>query len=430
MKKRSFVVLLLVIALLVPMTIGLAQDDEIVTVTWWATERGRDTAATRDLHFQLARTFEDSHPNIRVAVSLFPSRGFATRVATAIAAGQGPDIWYHYYSPDIAEQGFLEDLTPYIEASDINPEADWFPIAQQRALYDGRYYGVARDAAAAFIAYNTDIFDAAGVAYPEPGWTVDDFRDIAVQLTDRENDIYGVGAIAGGEGCMLWSPFSFNLGTDVVSPDGTQLVGYFDTPEAAYAWDYCLGLVTEYEVAAPSELMDQFGELVFLSGNVAMQSMSNWELAALYEQADFNWAVVEPPRFNEDAGLIAWTDAYAYYMWNGSQYKDATWEFMEWLIGPEAQLMAAQADVWSPNSPQVWQELGWDQDPVLGVAYQQLLLETHVANYLRNQYFWDCAYTAFSNVRTRWIENGERDLPSMLAEEAATAQVCLDDLEQ
>lgn len=426
MKKYTFIALLLVLGMLLP-TASLLAQDEVVTITWWATERGRDTAATRDLHFQLARAFEEANPNIRVAVSLFPSRGFGTRVATAIAGGEGPDIWYHYYSPDIAQQGFLENLTPYIEASGIDPAERWFPIAQQRALYQGEYYGVARDAVAGFIAYNMDLFDAAGLAYPEAGWTVDDYVEMAVALTDLENDQYGVGAIAGGEGCMLWSPFSFNLGADVVSLDGHDLVGFFDTPEAAAAFEFCLNLVTEFEVAAPAELQDQFGELVFLSGKIGMQSISNWELAALGEQADFNWGVVEPPRGSADADGIAWTDSYAYYMWSGSDDKDAAWAFLEWLSGTEAQMIAAEAGVWSPNGPAAWEELGWDADPILGVAYAELQKETRIPNYLRSQYFWDCGYSAFANVRVRWIENGERDLESMMAEEAATAQSCLDD---
>lgn len=428
MNKRLWISMLLVVAMFVPMATTQAQDDQVVTITWWSTERGRDTAATRDLHFQLARAFEEANPNIRVAISLFPSRAFNTRVATAIAGGEGPDVWTTYYSPDVAEQGFLENLTPYIEASEIlNPEEDWFPIGQIRTQYEGNYYGVPREASAAFIAYNKDIFDAAGVPYPEEGWTVAEYREMANQLTDRENEQYGVGAIAGGEGCMMWSPFSFNLGTDVISPDGRQVVGYMDTPEAAEAWRFCLELVTEDQVAAPAELQDQYGELVFLSGNVAMQSISNWELPALEEQADFEWGVVAPPRYDESSEGIAWTDAYGHYMWSDSRHKDAAWRFLEWLAGPEAQRMAAEAGIWPANGPQVWEELGWDQDPVLGVAYRELQKETRIANYLRSQYFWDCVYPAFDNIRVRWIQNGERDLESMLAEEAVTAQFCLDD---
>lgn len=427
MKKQTWLVLAIVVAMLVPMSMINAQDDEVVTITWWGTERGRDTAATRDLHFELARAFEAAHPNIKVAVSLFPSSGFNTRIATAVAGGEAPDVWYTYYSPDIAEQGFIEDLTPYIEASEANPEEQWFSIGQQRALYEGKYYGVPRDAVAGFIAYNKDMFDAAGLAYPEEGWTVAEYRELANALTDAENDKYGVGAIVGGEGCMMWSSFSFNLGTDVISPDGRDVKGYMDTDEAVEAFKYCLELVTEDQVTAPAELQDQYGELVFLSGNIGMQHISNWELPALNEQADFNWGVVAPPRYSEDAPGIAWTDAYAYYMWKDADHKDAAWTFMEWLSGPEAQMIAAEAGIWPANGPAVWEELGWDQDPILSVPYAELQKETHVANYLRSQYFWDCVYGAFDNVRVRWIQQGERDLKSMLSAEADTAQFCLDD---
>ena len=422
--SKKILLPILALALLLPV-ISVAAQDSVVTVTWWATERGRDTAATRDMHFTLARTFEASHPNIRVALSLYPSRGFATRVLTAIAAGEGPDVFYHYFAPDIANQGFLEDLTPYLEESGV--AANWFPSGVNRGMYEGRVYAVPRDAVSGFIAYNKDLFDAAGVPYPEDGWTIAEYRQLANQLTNRDEDIYGVGAIVGGEGCMLWSPFSFNLGAELTSPDGRYVTGYMDTPETAAAMRWCLELVTEDQVTAPAELQDQFGELVFLSGNVAMQSISDWELAAISEQASFEWGVVSPPRFDENSEVIPWTDSYMYYMWNGSPRKEAAWQLIEWLTGPEAQRIAAEAGVWSPNGPAIWEELGWDEDPVRGVSYNQLIHSERVPNYLRSQYFWDCVAGPLSNIRVLWIESGERDLEAMLAEGAAQAQACLDD---
>ena len=422
---KKLIVLMVLLSLVLTGMTALAQDGERVVVTWWATERGRDTAQTRELHFQLARAFEAEHPNIQVAVSLYPSRGFATRILTAVAAGQGPDVWYHYYSPDIATQGFLADLTPYIEQSEVDEL--WFTSAERRAVYDGHYYGVPRDAVSGFIAYNKDLFDAAGVAYPEEGWTIEEYRALANQLTDRDNDIYGVGAIVGGEGCMLWSPFSFNLGAEITSPDGRETVGYMDTPEAAAAMRWCLELVTEDQVSAPSELMDQFGELVFLSGRVAMQSISDWEIPAITEQADFEWDVIAPPRFDENSEIIPWTDSYVYYVWNGSPRQDAAWTLIEWLAGPTAQRMAAEAGVWTPNSPSVWEELGWDEDPIASVSYNQLLNAERVPNYLRSQYFWDCIGGPLNDVRTLWIEVGERDVEAMMADAAQTSQVCLDE---
>jgi len=423
---KKFLIVLLMAAILIPILAVNAQDAPApVVVTWWATERGRDTAATRDLHFKLARQFESENPGIQVAVSLYPSRGFGTRITTAIAAGEGPDIWYNYYAPDTAAQGFLQDLTPYVQASTV---ADgWFESARRRAVYQDKYYGVPRDAVSDFIAYNKDIFDAAGVAYPEAGWTVEDYRNLAKQMTDPATDTYGTGGIEGGDGCMLWSTFSFNLGADITSPDGRQVAGYMDTPAAVNAMQWCLDLVTEDKSATPASMGDQFGEITFMSGKVAIQAISDWELPALMEQTDFNWGVVQPPKFDANTDEIPWADSYIYYMWSGSQHKDESWKLMEWLAGPEAQKMAADAGVWAPNSPAVWQELGWDTDPIKSVSYNELVRSTLTPNYLRSQFFFDCVYGPLADVRTQWIENGERDLQTMMSTATSTAQSCLDD---
>ena len=338
---------------------------------------------------------------------------------------EGPDIWYTFFATDIATQDFLEDLTPYIEASGI---ADtWFGSARNRAVYDGRVYGVPRDAVSGFVFYNKDIFDAAGIPYPEDGWTVSEYREIANQLTDLENDQYGTGAIVGGEGCMLWSPFSFNLGGEITSPDGRDVVGYMDSEATAEAYQWCLELVTEDQASTPASMMDQFGEITFLSSQVGMQSGSDWEVAQITEQADFNWGVVGPPRYDENTDVIPWTDSYVYYMWAGSDHKDEAWQFLEWLTGPTAQRMAAEADVWSPNSPAIWEELGWDTDPIKSVSYNQLLQSERTPNYLRSQFFWDCVYGPFADIRVLWTEAGERDLATLLSDAAQTGQACLDE---
>jgi multiple sugar transport system substrate-binding protein len=425
---KRFLGILLIALLMLPILVQ-AQDatetPEPVVISWWANERGRDTAATRQLHYDLARTFESEHPGIIVDLGLFPSKGFATRISTAIAAGQGPDVWYYYYSPDAAQQGFLQDLTPYVEASGMADS--WFESARRRAVFNDKYYGVPRDAVSDFVAYNKDLFDAAGLAYPTGDWTVADYLDTAKKLTDVSKDQYGLGGIEGGDGCMLWSELSFNLGANITSDDGKQVVGYLDTPEAINAMKWCLSLVTEDKVTSPPDMSQQFGEITFMSGKVGMELVSDWEMPAIQEQTAFKWGVTAPPKFDASSEQIPWADSYMYYMWNGSQHKDQAWQLMEWLVGPEAQKMAAEANVWSPNSPAVWQELGWDKDPVKSVSYNQLINSKLTPNYLRSQFFFDCVYGPISDVRTQWIENGDRDLDTLMKDAAQTGQQCLDD---
>ncbi|MBN1314262.1 MAG: hypothetical protein JXA42_02300, partial [Anaerolineales bacterium] len=35
-------------------------EDEVITISFWGDERGRDTTATRQLHYDLARAFEET----------------------------------------------------------------------------------------------------------------------------------------------------------------------------------------------------------------------------------------------------------------------------------------------------------------------------------------------------------------------------------
>lgn len=399
-------------------------EEDVVTITFWGTEKGRDTAETREVHYQLARAFEETHPNTKVAVALFPSRAFATRVLTAIAADQGPDIWYHYWSPDIATQGFLEDLTPYLEADSIDPSELYFPIGDIRGQYDGKYYALPRDATGYVFAYNKDIFDAAGVEYPQAGWTAEDLREKAIAVTDAENEIYGLSTI--DSGWFQWHPFSFNLGVDFLNEDGTQVKGYMDTPEAIEAMKFVLDLAATDKVSAPAGLADQFG-LDFLSGQIGIFGLTTWEVPLFLEQVDFEYGIVEPPSFVEGEEAISWTDSYMFYMNKDSEYKQRVWEFMKFLTGPEGAKIIAESGVWTPAIPEIWEEMGWTEDPILGPIYNELQKPAKVLNYERNQFYWDCVGGIFDTVTIGYIEEGNTDLESIVPPLVAEAQICLDD---
>ena len=52
--------------------------------------------------------------------------------------------------------------------------------------YDGVQYGLPTDLDLQLIYYNKDLFDAAGVSYPEAGWNWDDYLAISKALTQGE----------------------------------------------------------------------------------------------------------------------------------------------------------------------------------------------------------------------------------------------------
>jgi multiple sugar transport system substrate-binding protein len=86
------------------------------------------------------------------------------------------------------QQGALLDLTYLFESdSNFEPEA-FYPALLESVQWDGGTWSLPVEATYSMIYFNKDLFDAAGVAYPQPGWTWDDFLATAQALTLGDGD--------------------------------------------------------------------------------------------------------------------------------------------------------------------------------------------------------------------------------------------------
>ena len=139
---------------------------------------------------RLGQAFNQANPDTFVQISEPTDNNSATQLdelpdtidcfATPLLAGQSPDF------------GTL-DLQPLIDAdATFNlkdyPSGFLAPLRRGASLY-GLPYTVALRA----LAYNRDAFDAAGIAYPTAGWTLDDMLRTAQQLTDTRGTVMRYG---------------------------------------------------------------------------------------------------------------------------------------------------------------------------------------------------------------------------------------------
>jgi multiple sugar transport system substrate-binding protein len=88
----------------------------------------------------------------------------------------------------ISDQGLIRDLKPFIDADTTFKAADFIPGALEQFQWKGGTWGVPTSAEFQFITFDKALFDKAGVKYPAPGWTWDDFTAKAKALTAREGD--------------------------------------------------------------------------------------------------------------------------------------------------------------------------------------------------------------------------------------------------
>jgi multiple sugar transport system substrate-binding protein len=147
------------------------------------------------IYEELVKAFEKENPDIHIELVFEDeilqqgsSSGVATvsseddlKIATAADVFTPIDIRY------ASEQGAVLDLTPFIEADTQFDTADFYPGMLEQVQWNGRTWAVPYEAALTLIYFNKDLFDAAGIAYPKPGWTWDDFLDAAMATTHQQD---------------------------------------------------------------------------------------------------------------------------------------------------------------------------------------------------------------------------------------------------
>jgi multiple sugar transport system substrate-binding protein len=304
-----------------------ATDDGVTTITWamWG------SPAEIETHQRVADAFMAEHPEIRVEIMSEPWSDYFTKIQTLWATGDSsviPDVLFLSPVINYAADGVLENLDPYIEAAGYNLD-DYWPALLEWATLDGSVYGFPRDIGLEVTYYNTDIFDEAGVAYPEEGWTWDDLLAAAEQLTVVEATgrvaRYALG-MEGGKYSLWITQNNGQILDDMRNPSACRL----DQPEAIEAIEFFADMMDNNYAMRPANLSQAGGDAaVFQSGQVAM-IIQNASRVSAFNSANMNYDVVVNPlpeggvRTNSAAGA-------AWVMSRDSDNKDAAWTFLQWL---------------------------------------------------------------------------------------------------
>lgn len=156
----------------------------------------------RATYEQLAQAFHQANPDIQVKVISLDGLldGDLSRGAVAIIAAAA-DTAVFSFSPGDTRRGLIHDLAPFIEANSSFLGEDFYPHTLDAFRWDDGTWAVPASLSFIFLYYDRDAFDAAGISYPRPGWTWEEFRQVAQKLTQREGDeiaCYGFVGLAYG----------------------------------------------------------------------------------------------------------------------------------------------------------------------------------------------------------------------------------------
>lgn len=277
--------------------------------------------------------FEAENPGVSVEVTHAPYDEYFTRLQTRVAGGQAPDTFELNFENFVtyAESGALLDPSGAVSFD----EGRFYPEALGAFQRDGAQLGLPISFANVVLFYNADLFDAAGLDYPDESWTWDDELAAAQQLTDADAGVWGT-----------YQPVSFFEFFKVLAQNGGQFFDdsgdvAFDSPEGVEAAEWLIdrvGTVTPTE----ADLGGQPNEAVFADGRIAMWHSGIWMFSGM-EDVDFTWDVTVEPGNTQDASHFF---ANAVVASATTEHEEAAGRWMEFLAGSDAAVDARLDASW------------------------------------------------------------------------------------
>ncbi len=248
----------------------------------------------------LYRRFERDHPGVRLKIENIPGE-YVPKMLLNFVAGTQPEVMVLDASSAavFVNNGLLTDLRPFVESDPEFDLSDFYPNVVDIARRGDKLYAIPIDFTPMVVYYNKDLFDKAGVPYPDPNWTFAEFFEIAQKLTIPAKDP-GLPPVQYGFVFTNWMPawvmWLWNNGGDVLSPDGSKATGYLDSDPNVETLTFLRDLVKRHKVAPSLSEMQAMGADPFVHGKAAMVVMGHWALTG-YKNA---------PKDSSGKPLIDW----------------------------------------------------------------------------------------------------------------------------
>lgn len=289
----------------------------------------------------LVDAFMAAHPEIKVNVTVSDWDAYWDKLQTGLAGGAAPDVFAMDgpLFPDYQSRGVLLDLQPYIErdAFDLTALAD--AGVAHFTTADGQY-GLPRDLNVVALYYNKALFDAAGIPYPDDTWDWAKLVEVGTQLT-VDADGNGLPEQWGfytetTDMENYWSSLVWQAGGDIVSEDRTQTL--LGSDEAVLGLQQLQDLIYTHKIMPTPDLFVETGD-AFEQGLAAMESNGSW-LVPTHLAAGIDLGIAHLPA--GPAGKATSINPTGLVVAGSTKAPDAAWEFVKYIVGPEAQTQLMQ----------------------------------------------------------------------------------------
>lgn len=272
---------------------------------------------------------------IKVEVTVIPESDYSSKLNQMVSTKDSSTDIFVVWENDIsnfAQVGGIIPMDDYLKDSTIKTE-DFIGAVSKLSEGLGGTYGLPWCAATEVLYYNQDMFDEAGIAYPDNNWSYADFKAAAEKLTKKADDstteVYGCDL----PNVQTWWAGIGAAGDQVYDPAKGELV--IGDGAVSFVSD-CADMVTNGVMPVPSSDTAD----LFAAGKAAMSWQGSWSIATYRNELGFNWDIATLPTDKLKYNTLHT----GFYTINAnSKNQDAAFKVIEYLMGEEGQTLNSKA---------------------------------------------------------------------------------------
>ena len=302
--------------------------------------------AQRDSMQAICDAYTAKNPDVTIEVQVTSWNEYWTKLEAAAESNTMPDIfWMHtnqilYYS----DFGMLADVTDLYADEDPNYYQNHFSeisIGNAQGS-NGRMYGVPKDKDNIFLVYNKEMFDAAGVAYPDENWTWDDLTAASAQIYDKTGKY---GFMAYNDDQMGYWSFVYQAGGCILTEDKTK--AGFDQPGTKKGMEFYVGMQDNDWCPKQTYFAETAPGTAFFSEVGSMYVEGNWELmnkCINFPNMDGKWDIAPMPKCPDPVsgdGRATISNGLCYSTAAHGKTRDIALDVIKFFGSEEAQLLAS-----------------------------------------------------------------------------------------
>jgi len=289
----------------------------------------------------IAKAYMEKHPNVKIEVQVTDWSEYWTKLEANVNSNTLPDIFWMHTNEilEYADAGILADVSDIVDTSHFSDAS----LSNAKGS-DGKLYGVPKDKDSIGLVYNKELFDQAGVAYPNESWTWDDIVSASQKIYDKTGK-YGYMAYA-DEQLGYWN-FVYQAGGYILSPDKTK--GGFDQPATKKAMAFYTGLQKYDWCPDQNYFAENSPGDSFFSGKGAMYLEGSWNMLAEcenYPEMNGKWDVAVLPKCPDPVsgdGRATVTNGLTYATAAKGKNREAAMDFLKFLGSEEGQRIQGES---------------------------------------------------------------------------------------